>query len=192
MTEWSSSSHSILYPPEPLFAPLDHNNIRICTTIIQLCAIVPSFHNFAPAFHYFALPDSSLPQCRHPLRHGTPGKNLRRSAPASNDPHPAEKSTPVWLAFLRTWAGFSNSQHRDAAFATPDNICAHSSLLPHWAAAQTDANLSAHLHRLPTPPPYLRQMRLLPGRDAGVGWQMLLLVVRGAVPANHRAHESLF
>ena len=32
------------------------------------------------------------------------------------------------------------------------------------AAAQTDANLSAHLHRLPTPPPYLRQMRLLPDR----------------------------
>ena len=31
------------------------------------------------------------------------------------------------------------------------------------AAAQTDANLSAHLHRLPTPPPYLRQMRLSPG-----------------------------
>ena len=39
---------------------------------------------------------------------------------------------------------------------------------PWIAAAQTDANLSAHLHRLPTPPPYLRQMRLLPGRDAGV------------------------
>ena len=32
------------------------------------------------------------------------------------------------------------------------------------AAAQTDANLSAHLHRLPTPPPYLRRMRLSPGR----------------------------
>ena len=59
-------------------------------------------------------------------------------------------------------------------------------LLPR-AAAQTDANLSAHLHRLPTPPPYLRQMRLLPGRGAGVGWQMMLLVVRGTVPANHRA-----
>ena len=29
-----------------------------------------------------------------------------------------------------------------------------SPLLPPWAAAQTDANLSAHLHRLPTPPPY--------------------------------------
>ena len=32
------------------------------------------------------------------------------------------------------------------------------------ASAQTDANLSTHLHRLPTPPPYLRQMRLPPGR----------------------------
>ena len=68
------------------------------------------------------LPDSSLPQCRHPLRH---------SAPASNKPHSAEKSTPVWLAIWRTWAGFANSQQRDAALATPDNICAHSSLLPH-------------------------------------------------------------
>ena len=29
------------------------------------------------------------------------------------------------------------------------------------------ANLSAHLHRLPTPPPYLRQMRLSPGRVRG-------------------------
>ena len=79
------------------------------------------------------------------------GQQLRRSArtsssasapqPASNKPHSAEKSTPVWLAIWHTWAGFANSQHRDAAFATPDNICAHSSLLPHWAAAQTDANL---------------------------------------------------
>ena len=85
-------------------------------------------------------------------------------APASNKPHPAEKSTPVWLAIWRTWAGFANSQHRDAAFATPNNICAHSFLLPHWAAAQTDANLSAHLHRLPTPPPYLRRMRLSLGQ----------------------------
>ena len=30
-------------------------------------------------------------------------------------------------------------------------------------------------------------MRLLPAKGAGVGWQMLLLVVRGTVPANHRA-----
>ena len=79
------------------------------------------------------LPDSSLPQCRHPLCHGTPGHPLCLGAPASNKPHPAEKSTPVWLAIWRTWAGFANSQHRDSTFATPDNICAHSSLLPRRA-----------------------------------------------------------
>ena len=42
------------------------------------------------------------------------------------------------------------------------------------------ANLSAHLHRLPTPPPYLRQMRLLPGRDAGIRCWMWLPPSRGA------------
>ena len=99
---------------------------------------------------------------------------IRISAPASNKPHLTEKSTPVWLAIWRIWARFANSQHRNAAFATPDNICAHSSLLPHWAAAQTDANLSAHLHRLPTPPPYLRRMRLSRGQDAGVRWVIRL------------------
>ena len=114
------------------------------------------------------IPDGSPPQ-----RLGQ--QQLRHSASASNKPHLAAKSTPVWLAIWRTWAGFANSQHRDAAFATPDDICAHSSLLPHWAAAQTLANLSAHLPRLPTPPPYLRPMRLLHGRGVGVGWQMLLL-----------------
>ena len=36
------------------------------------------------------------------------------------------------------------------------------------------ANLSAHLHRLPTPPPYLRRMRLLHGQDAGVRCRRLL------------------
>ena len=106
---------------------------------------------------------------------------------ASNKPHPAEKRTPVWLAIWRTWAGFANSQLRHATFPALIYIYAHSSLLPHWAAAQTDANLSAHLHRLPTPPTYLRRMRLLHGRGAGVGWQIMLLVVRGTVPANHRA-----
>ena len=80
------------------------------------------------------LPDSSLPQCRHPLCHGTPGHPLclgapasnifqmafRHGAPASNKPHLAEKSTPVWLAIWRTWAGFANSQLLpDAAAAAP-------------------------------------------------------------------------
>ena len=121
----------------------------------QLCHSAASRHR-APA--------SSISATAAPLASSIFPMAFRRSAPASNKPHPAEKSTPVWLAIWRTWAGFANSQHRDAALATPDNIYAHSSLLPPWAAAQTDANLSAHLHRLPTPPPYLRRMRLLPGR----------------------------
>ena len=120
------------------------------------------------------LPDGAPLQC-----HGQ--QQLRHSVPASNKPHPAEKSTSVWLAIWRTWAGFANSQHRYAAFTTPNNIRAHSSLLPHWAAAQTDANLSAHLHRLPTPPPYLRPMRLLHGRGAGVGCKMRLSPARAQV-----------
>ena len=136
------------------------------------------------------LPDGSPPQRPRPA---ISSRWLSAAAPpASNKPHPAEKSTPVWLAIWRTWAGFANSQHRDAAYAASNNICAHFPLLPQRVAAQTDANLSAHLRRLPTPPPYLRQMRLSPGRGAGVGWQMMLLVVRVAVPANHRARESLF
>ena len=73
---------------------------------------------------------------------------------------------------------------------------------PWIASAQTDPNLSAHLHRLPTPPPYLRQMRLLPGRGRrypmgdkaaawtgvqvfGVGYDCYL--ARCIVPENHRA-----
>ena len=51
--------------------------------------------------------------------------------PASNKPHPAEKSTPVLLSIWRTWAGFANSQHRDAAFATPNNIYVHILLCCH-------------------------------------------------------------
>ena len=43
------------------------------------------------------------------------------------------------------------------------------------------ANLSAHLHRLPTPPPYLRRMRLLHGRGAGVGCKMRLSPARAQV-----------
>ena len=61
-----------------------------------------------------------------------PGQQqLCHGVPTSNKPHPAEKSTPVWLAIWRTWAGFANSQLRRATFATPYNICAHSSLLQH-------------------------------------------------------------
>ena len=128
-------------------------------------------------------------------------------APASNKPHPAEKSTPAWLAIWCTWAGFANSQlisdaaalssmqglprsgnssaQTSASLHPPATLrlrvlpftrgmVAHGlcgrvpdsagNLSPWIASAQTDTNLSAHLHRLPTPPPYLRRMRLSPGR----------------------------
>ena len=82
-----------------------------------------------------------------------------------------------------------------------------SPLLPPRAAAQTDANLSAHLHRLPTPPTYLRRMRLPPGQGRRclvldeacrlTGVQVLYAgygcsLAGCGVPANHRARESLF
>ena len=117
-----------------------------------------------------AAPPQRLSRPASPLQHL--GQHLRCSAMASNKPHPAEKSTPVWLAIWRTWAGFANSQ---LLRATLHSIylytCAHLHCCYLGSAAQTDANLSAHLHRLPTPPPYLRRMRLSPGRDAGIGWQ---------------------
>ena len=51
------------------------------------------------------------------LRHSAPANSTFATAPpAGNKPHPAEKSTPVWLAIWRTWAGFANSQMLSAAF----------------------------------------------------------------------------
>ena len=44
-------------------------------------------------------------------------QHLCYGSPPSNKPHPAEKSTPVWLAIWRTWAGFANSQLRCANFS---------------------------------------------------------------------------
>ena len=55
-----------------------------------------------------------------------PASFFPTAPPASNKPHPAEKSTPVWLAIWRTWAGFANSQLRRAAFrCTYSYICTH-------------------------------------------------------------------
>ena len=59
--------------------------------------------------------------CQEHLRISAPASHifpmaLRCSAPASNKPHPAERSTPVWLALWRIWAGFANSQLRCANF----------------------------------------------------------------------------
>ena len=70
----------------------------------------------APASNIFpiALRPAAHPQRRpgqQHLRNGAPASSTSATAPsASNKPHPAEKSTPVWLAIWRTWAGFANSQ----------------------------------------------------------------------------------
>ena len=61
-------------------------------------------------------------------------------------------------------------------FRAPIHISARLPCCHLGAAAQTDANLSAHLHRLPTPPPYLRRMRLSPGR-----WRRFLIGDMAAV-----------
>ena len=100
---------------------------------------------------------------------------LRNGAPASNKPHAAEKSTPVWLAIWHIWAGFANSQLQCATFHSTYSYKFTSSLLPTCNRCSDIANLSAHLHRLPTPPPYLRRMRLLHGLGAGIRWMMRML-----------------
>ena len=76
-----------------------------------------------------------LPDCSSPQRHSR--QQLRHGALASNKPHPAEKSTPVWLAIWRTWAGFANSQLRRAAFRSTYLYMCLSTLMPHRAAART-------------------------------------------------------
>ena len=63
------------------------------------------------------------------LRHSSPARLSATALRPATNLIWRRKSTSVWLAIWRIWAGFANSQHRDAAFATPDNICAHSSLL---------------------------------------------------------------
>ena len=56
-------------------------------------------------------------------------------APDSNKPHPAEKSTPVWLVIWCTWAGFANSQS--------------SPMLPHCLPCRVSRGASTLPHRLP-------------------------------------------
>ena len=62
------------------------------------------------------MPIPSLPQHKIGVVGRFASSTFATAAAASNKPHPAEKSTPVWLAIWRTWAGFANSQLRSAAF----------------------------------------------------------------------------
>ena len=147
------------------------------------CCPYQQFRHGAPASNIFPM----ALRCRAPsqqlLCHGASASSifpmaLRYSAPASNKPHSAEKSTSVWLAIWHIWAGFANSQLQCATFHSTYSYKCTSSLLPTCNRCSDIPNLSAHLlHRSPTPPPYLRRMRLLPGRwrrslvqDEAVAW----------------------
>ena len=84
------------------------------------------------------------------LHIGAPAGNLYIGAPASNKPHLAEKSTPVWLAIWRTWAGFANSQ------LLPDAAALSSMQGLPWSG-NSSAQTSASLH-----PPAALRLRVLP------------------------------
>ena len=134
-------------------------------------------------------------------------QHLCYGAPASNKLHPSERSTPVWLAIWRTWAEFANSQLRRANFSALIHIYVPFPVTTVISRCSNIANLSAHLHRLPTPPTYLRRMRLSPGQGRRclvldeacrlTGVQVLYAgygcsLAGCGVPANHRARVSLF
>ena len=122
-----STSISHFHFPLPFTTSIYHSHLPLPRLLPDAAALssmqgLPRSGNSSAQTSASLHPSSSAASAPIPVCHG---------APASNKPHPAEKSTPVWLAIWRTWAGFANSQHRYAAFATPDNICAHSSLLQH-------------------------------------------------------------
>ena len=79
---------------------------------------------------FFPLPDGS-PWQQHlchsaASRHRAPASSISAMAPRPATNLIRRRSAPAWLAIWRTWARFANSQRRDAAFTTPNNICAHS------------------------------------------------------------------
>ena len=71
-------------------------------------------------------------------------------APASNKPHPAEKSTSAWLAIWHIWAGFAHSQLISDAAALY-------SIQGLQRSGNSSAQTSASLH-----PPASLRLRVLP------------------------------
>ena len=101
-----------------------------CRTRFPLSSTAPLAGNIFPMALRCSAPAGSplcrrFPACNSFATAPLPATNLI-GAPASNKPHPAEKSTPVWLAIWRTWAGFANSQLRRVTFrCTYSYICTH-------------------------------------------------------------------
>ena len=137
------------------------------------------------------LPEANFSTSRAQNRHFCallPASFFPMAPPASNKPHSAEKSTPLRLAIWRIWAGFANSQLRYATIrSTYSYICTHPPCctLRRCSDRRKSFGPSAPIaYATSVSPP--NEAAAWPG-GAGVGWQMLLLVVRGTVPANHRA-----
>ena len=214
-TAFLASSISATASPANIFFPMALPGSSISATAPPLARAprpatsqhsAPASNIFPMALRHGAPASNIFPMA---LRHGAPASSISATAApkASNKPHSAEKYSGL----------ASNLAHLDricqlaAAVCelscTYLYICVHPHCCHLGVAAQTDANLSAHLHRLPTPPTYLRRMRLPPGQgrrclvldeacrltgvqvlDAGYGCRL----AGGGVPANHRARESLF
>ena len=150
-------SSSLMYPPRPPGQQLHHARLgqsspapRLVFSRWRSSSAAPLTRRFSTASRPATHPPRRLCRCRQ----GAPASSfpmaLRHGALASNKPHPAEKTTPVWLAIWRTSARFANSQLLlDAA--------ALSSMqgLP-WSG-NSSAQTSASLH-----PPAALRLRVLP------------------------------
>ena len=91
------------------------------------CLPRPSYCGGLP-FCHGAWPVFTAPR---PAPMSRPAAPPRR--PASNKPYSAEKSTAVWLAIWRIWAGFANSQLRRATFRSNYSYKCPSALLLPWS-----------------------------------------------------------
>ena len=106
------------------FSPQQHNSVAQSRLVKHLAPAF--FFAFASRWLFAALQPASASRCLFsmvPTARNTSASAHRPatssrwlSAPASHKPHSAEKSTPVWLALWRIWAGFANSQLRCANF----------------------------------------------------------------------------
>ena len=134
-----------LHPPAALRLRVLHSQGKVPTVRSVFPMKLPGSSFFPMDLRYAAASISATapPLCSHsstapPLcsrsatepRPATPPQRpcqqqLCHGVPASNKPHPSEKSTPVWLAIWRTWVGFANSQLRRATIRAPNNISAH-------------------------------------------------------------------
>ena len=165
-----------LLPAASATAPRLAASSRWCSATAPLPAASSRWLFAAAPLPVAAMPRRSLQQ------------HLCYGAPASNKPHPAEKSTPVWLAIWRTWAGFANSQLRCANFSALIYIYASiliaatlKPLLRHSKSVGPSAPIA---YATSVSPPdeavawpgcrYRMAMMLLPGRGAGVGCKMRL------------------